>query len=167
MLGSITQSLGAIGEGISFASERVIEQQNDEKSRSARLASGYELIAQALVHDDLSEASSAALDLAKLAELENTPDLSALALTVSRAESLESARSDFKALSEAMIILAGNHGSYVTMVCPMVKDGRWLQSAFKTANPYMGQRMPTCGRPLITIHPDGTQANKSDECCGS
>ena len=88
-------------------------------------------------------------------------------MVVAEAKSLALARTAFKPLSEAIIQIAEKQGQYVVMVCPMVEGGRWLQSALKTQNPYMGQRMPNCGRPMITVQSDGTPVTAPEGCCGS
>lgn len=131
------------------------------------LAKGYEAISSALVSDDLGLANAAAYELSAQAKKINTPGLAGLAMAVAEAKSLTAARTAFKPLSETMIQIAGEQGQYVVMVCPMVEDGRWLQSAVKTQNPYMGQRMPNCGRPTVSIQSDGTQVATPKGCCGS
>ena len=131
------------------------------------LAKGYEAISSALVSDDLGLANAAAFELSAEAQKRGASAFGKQAMTVAEAKSLVIARTAFKPLSEAMIQIAGNQGQYVVMVCPMVEDGRWLQSALKTQNPYMGQRMPNCGKPISTIQNDGKQVAAPEGCCGS
>jgi len=131
------------------------------------LAKGYEAISSALVVDDLGLANAAAYELSAKAEKLDATRLAGLAMAVAEAKSLALARTAFKPLSEAIIQIAEKQGQYVVMVCPMVEGGRWLQSALKTQNPYMGQRMPNCGRPMVTVQSDGTQVAAPEGCCGS
>jgi hypothetical protein len=63
--------------------------------------------------------------------------------------SLESARTAFAKLSDAVIAYADsakvNAGADVnTMYCPMVKKS-WMQKGEKVRNPYLGKSMPDCG----------------------
>ena len=132
-----------------------------------RLAKAYEAVSLALVDDDLGLANAHAADLSEDAAESNSPVLADLAMAVASAKTLEAARSAFKPLSAAVIELAKDQGQYVVMVCPMVSDGRWLQSATTTANPYMGQAMPNCGKPETSIRTDGSKVAGSDGCCGS
>jgi Cu(I)/Ag(I) efflux system membrane fusion protein len=69
---------------------------------------------------------------------------------LSQPESLESARSEFAKVSETLVLLASAdqrlaEGRHV-FFCPMAKDYRkWVQSSNELRNPYMGQKMLTCG----------------------
>ena len=102
----------------------------------------YERVSKALVADDLTGAQKAAADLAK-ADAESA--LAKHATELSKSSSLESARDHFKAVSDEAIKLAEGEKGFHVMTCPMVKDGEWLQSSEKVANPYMGKKMPACG----------------------
>jgi hypothetical protein len=132
-----------------------------------RLVAQYESISEALVADDLGLANAHAADLAVSAEKSGALELAKHAMKVAGAKTLEETRAAFKPLSASVILMAKDQGQYVTMICPMVPDGRWLQSAVTTANPYMGQAMPRCGKPEISIRPDGSQATGGSGCCGS
>ena len=132
-----------------------------------RLLAIYESISQALVANDLGLAKAHAADLSASAEKSGSLELANLAMSVAGAETLEESREAFKPLSASVIAMAQDQGQYVTMVCPMVPDGRWLQSSVTTANPYMGQAMPQCGKPEISIRPDGSKATGGSGCCGS
>jgi hypothetical protein len=132
-----------------------------------RLAKTYEAVSSALVADDLGLANAHAADLSERASDDGSPELADLAMAVATAKTLEAARTAFKPLSAAVIKLAKNQGQYVVMVCPMVADGHWLQSSTTTANPYMGQAMPNCGKPDISIRADGSKVAAADGCCGS
>tara|TARA_R100000027_G_scaffold67726_1_gene68218 strand:- start:3853 stop:4389 length:537 start_codon:yes stop_codon:yes gene_type:complete len=132
-----------------------------------RLLAIYESISQALVADDLGLAKAHAAELSASAEKSGSLELANLAMSVAGAETLEESREAFKPLSASVIAMAQDQGQYVTMVCPMVSNGRWLQSSVTTANPYMGQAMPQCGKPEISIRPDGSKATSGSGCCGS
>jgi hypothetical protein len=64
---------------------------------------------------------------------------------ISKSKTLGEARDHFKHLTHAAMNLAKQKGGYHIMVCPMVKDGEWLQKDTAVKNPYMGQKMPGCG----------------------
>src|SRR5690606_2623159 len=66
------------------------------------------------------------------------------------AETIIAARVDFSALSRALIALLGSDPRLAAerhlFSCPMAGEyGYWLQREQQIANPYMGQKMLTCG----------------------
>lgn len=132
-----------------------------------RLLEQYESISNALVADDLGLANAFAADLSAATQEEGLVRISNLSMDVAGAETLEEARKAFKLLSKYVIPMATGQGNYITMVCPMEPDGRWLQSGTTTANPYMGQSMPRCGKPEVSIRPDGVEVSGASGCCGS
>ncbi|MBW2465006.1 MAG: DUF3347 domain-containing protein [Deltaproteobacteria bacterium] len=66
---------------------------------------------------------------------------------------LPAMRRAFGSLSAALLALIEAHRSlgrgWHVFVCPMTEgEGRWLQPTAELENPYMGQRMLQCGRPV-------------------
>jgi len=130
------------------------------------LADHYESIRQALLHDGLDGVAEHGSKLAAAArELERgfspgkagvsaedaeaaralLPRIAAAADGVGRAADLKAARESFTTLSERMIALAELAGADLTVgYCPMAKAS-WLQPDGQVGNPYMGQKMATCG----------------------
>jgi hypothetical protein len=130
------------------------------------LAEHYEAIRQSLLHDSMDGVSRHGSQLAAAArslDRDFTPAkagvpaanagearellgrVAAAADGIGRAKDLESARDAFTTLSERMISLAGLAGADLSVgYCPMAKAS-WLQPDGKVGNPYMGQKMATCG----------------------
>lgn len=117
----------------------------------------------ALADDDLPLAKDAATRLYEIAtdvvtkSFEGWDDLGATihqqAMDISKAETLEDARSAFRVLSEAFISLeaqvghAGNE-SWYTVHCPMAfgnEGADWLHTKEEVLNPYYGASMLKCG----------------------
>ena len=66
---------------------------------------------------------------------------------------IQETRLDFSTISESMYALVKayhpNESELYYQFCPMAKNGdgaNWLSSTKEIVNPYMGQRMPHCGR---------------------
>lgn len=127
-----------------------------------KLVASYESVSTALVNDDLEAARSAAESLAKVAKQEGTPNIDIAAGKVADANSLDEARKTFKSLSSQVIALARGDEGYTVMTCPMVENGRWLQSDKTVSNPYMGQRMPGCGMPESKKSKMGMKGSKQE-----
>jgi len=72
------------------------------------------------------------------------------AQAIAESETIEDARMHFKELSDLAIPVAKKDKSMHQMHCPMAMDGKgadWLQvSADEVQNPYMGTKMPHCGK---------------------
>lgn len=111
---------------------------------SNELLDRYEAVSQALVADDLAGAQKAAADLAAKAGAESA--LGTHASELAKSSSLETARDHFKMLSQEAIKIGANKSGYSVATCPMVKGGEWLQKGDKIANPYLGKKMPGCGK---------------------
>lgn len=73
-------------------------------------------------------------------------NLNKAAEELSKAKGLESARSHFKQISQAMATWAGmsKPKGINVMYCPMAKAS-WLQKGTEVHNPYYGQKMLSCG----------------------
>ena len=109
------------------------------------LVAHYEGISAALVADDLEKARETASATAEAAKAEDLERAAEFAAAVAEANDLASMREAFVPLSREVIKrAAGKEGLYV-MNCPMVENGKWLQSSEEVRNPYMGQRMIACG----------------------
>jgi hypothetical protein len=134
----------------------------------------YLAINQALIEDNQDRAKLAAK---KLAESVNKFDMSKLMgdqmdfyhvqlinlnqslKGISESADIEESRLELATLSEAMYALVKayhpNQSELYYQFCPMAKNGdgaNWLSSTKEIVNPYMGQRMPHCGRTQETIN---------------
>lgn len=96
--------------------------------------SGYEAVRAALAADDLAAAKTAAAALA------GSPP----AASLTKAQSLDVARVSFKKLSNQAVQLTNGQMGYYVAYCSMA-DSDWVQTTKKISNPYLGQRMSTCG----------------------
>lgn len=122
----------------------------------------YEKMRAALVDESIDAITAAEADLASAAEAA-TPkapkDLATQAeafaktttdLKATPTDNLLDVRKAFGEVSRAVVALAAaspelQSGRYVKS-CPMAPGyKKWVQTAEKTSNPYMGKRMPICG----------------------
>jgi len=109
----------------------------------------YLQIHDALAKDSLDGVSTAASALGKAAQNDKTfpSELSQEAQALAQAKDLDTARADFKPLSDTLIkFLGDNHvqtGAFVEAYCPMEK-AHWLQAGTTVSNPF-GTSMATCG----------------------
>ena len=109
----------------------------------------YLQIHDALAKDSLDGVSTAASALGKAAQKDKTfpRDLWQEAQALAQAKDLDTARADFKPLSDTLIkVLGENHvqaGAFVEAYCPMEK-AHWLQTGTTVSNPF-GTSMATCG----------------------
>ncbi len=107
----------------------------------------YEKISAALAADDLETAVAVAEKASKHAAKKDRERVSALLNDLAEAADLDAAREAFIPLSREVIFLVAGEEGYFVMNCPMVENGKWLQSDDEVKNPYMGQRMLACGGP--------------------
>lgn len=120
--------------------------------------SQYESVRAALAADDLAAAKKAAAAVvteAKTAPKEPLTDeqkerqlkFVATVKALAFADSLKTARNEFKALSRRAIHYAEDKEGYFVANCPMVEggEGDWVQTSEKINNPYFGKSMLTCG----------------------
>ena len=118
----------------------------------------YEAVRAALAADDLAvakKAASAVVTESKTAPAEPlTPEqkerqasFAATVQKIATADSLESARDAFKALSKRAVHYAEGKPGYYVAHCPMVpnNEGDWIQTSKDIANPYFGKAMLGCG----------------------
>ena len=116
------------------------------ENHAKHMLDGYLEVAEALTKDDLAAAKEAAEEMA---DHDKKSSLAKPATAIAKAKDIKDARAHFLHLSHAAIKLAEKRKGYVVMVCPMVKDGEWLQTDKKVKNPYMGKKMLACGAPKV------------------
>jgi len=108
---------------------------------------GYAAIGTALHEDDLTAAKKAAVGLIRH-RTDSAIETYCQAIAISK--TLEKARTHFKAFSDAIIPIAKEDALMHVAHCPMAAGGKgasWLQkSADEVQNPYMGSKMPHCGK---------------------
>jgi Cu(I)/Ag(I) efflux system membrane fusion protein len=125
------------------------------------------------IRGQASALAAAARDLATQAESSNLPGLERSAtqlaehadtLTGDVPDDLHAARVGFGRISHEMFVLLNENGGATlfgqdvfAFHCGMAKVGyeNWLWWSPEKHNPYMGQRMLTCGTPLETLDPAG------------
>jgi hypothetical protein len=128
---------------------------NDEQKA---FLSQYESVRAALAADDLvavKKAAAAIVVESKTPPAESlTPEqkehqgtFAASVNKIATADSLETAREGFKALSKRAIHYAEGKPGYFVAHCPMVAndEGNWVQVSKTINNPYFGKAMLTCG----------------------
>lgn len=99
-----------------------------------KFLANYESVRAALAIDDLEGAKRSAANVTG----------SQAATQLSKAPSLQAARTAFKKLSTEAIQLARGHEGYYVANCPMAGND-WLQINTTISNPYYGREMSTCG----------------------
>lgn len=118
----------------------------------------YEKIRAALASDDLAAAKKAAASIATESKIppkepltdeqkERQVKFAAAVKTLASADSLKTARGEFKALSKRAVHYAEGKEGYFVANCSMVEggEGDWVQTSKKINNPYFGESMLTCG----------------------
>lgn len=139
-----------------------------EPTAFGKIAGHYEAIRQALLHDTTDGVAahaqgiehvvtglekrfatgSAGVSGEKAGECETLlPQIALAAKNLAAARDLAGARTAFGELSKPMVryreMVSGDRPEVV--YCPMAKKS-WLQPAGTIGNPYLGQKMPTCGQ---------------------
>ena len=108
---------------------------------------GYAAVSTALYKDDLAAAKKAATGIVKQ---DKDSAMTKHAQAIADSKDLDQARIHFKELSDAAIPVAKTEKTMHQVHCPMAMDGKgadWLQtSADEVQNPYMGTKMPHCGK---------------------
>ncbi len=100
----------------------------------------YESIHSALAADDFTAVKKAAQGMTSLNEEQKMA-----ARKIAASDSIKSAREAFKPLSAEAVKVVSHESGYFVMACPMVENGKWIQTTNKVSNPYLGGAMPTCG----------------------
>lgn len=118
-----------------------------QEAKTDHMLDGYADVSAALYKDDLAAAKKAA---AGIAEKDKDSAMTKHAQAIADSKDIEEARMHFKELSDLAIPVAKKDKSMHQMHCPMAMDGKgadWLQvSADEVRNPYMGAKMPHCGK---------------------
>eukprot|EP01012_Entosiphon_sulcatum_P011001 TRINITY_DN16592_c0_g1_i1.p3 TRINITY_DN16592_c0_g1~~TRINITY_DN16592_c0_g1_i1.p3 ORF type:complete len:161 (+),score=34.70 TRINITY_DN16592_c0_g1_i1:1312-1794(+) len=120
--------------------------------------SQYEAVRAALAADDLAAVKTAASAVGTTPKTPPAEPLTeeqkdrqekftAVVKKIATADSLKTARAEFKALSKRAIHYAEGKVGYFVANCPMVEggEGDWVQTSKKISNPYFGKAMLTCG----------------------
>lgn len=114
--------------------------------------SNYEQVRVALAADNLEAAKIAARPISTESE-----PLGSAATRLIASGTLDSARNEFKTLSDHAVMLAYNQPGFFIMQCiapcpvhcskcPMDHFGKWVQQTPQVTNPYMGSAGSGCGR---------------------
>lgn len=119
----------------------------------------YVHLTTALVNDDLSEAkiASNAIEVGA-AEIPGGKGVATAAARITNSNDIEAQRTAYASLSNEFINMAKksgvNNGELYVDFCPMAlndKGAYWLSAGKEIKNPYMGQKMLTCGEMKETI----------------
>lgn len=146
-----TLAIGLLSFGTPFVmAEDGHNHQHKESSHEAHadhMLEGYAVVSEALYKDDLATAKKAAAGMVKH---DKKSSMATAAKAISKSKSITEARKHFNDLSEAAIPVAKKEKSMYVAHCPMAMNGKganWLQSSNKEINnPYMGAKMPHCGK---------------------
>lgn len=125
----VALSVLTLGSATGFAATKTLV------DADRHLLSSYEAIRAALAADNLEGARATASGLSENAN----------AVVIARADSLNTARMAFKKLSAEAIAIGANLPGFVVVHCPMA-EADWLQTSRGISNPYLGKKMPTCGK---------------------
>jgi len=138
---------------LALATPGVMAQQDQTPAGTPREANAnpvledYAAVSTALYKDDLAAAKKAAAGMVK-----NDKDsaMTKHAQAIADSKDIDQARIHFKELSDIAVPAAKKEKTMHQMHCPMAMDGKgadWLQkSADEIQNPYMGAKMPHCGK---------------------
>lgn len=120
---------------------------NAEKKSDALkdLVKSYEKVSAALVNDDMKAAKVASVEFEKAAKAAEQDKLVESIAKFGKGKTLKAMRAEYKATSKEVVKLVHNKDEYFVMTCPMAKAD-WVQTSEKISNPFMGKRMPACGR---------------------
>ena len=118
-----------------------------KETHADHMLGGYSVLSTALYKDDLEAAKKAAAGMVKH---DKDSAMAKHCQAIADSKSLEEARKHFKELSDVCIPIAKAQKTMHEMHCPMAFEGKganWLQkSADEVQNPYMGAKMPHCGK---------------------
>lgn len=117
------------------------------EAHADHMLEGYAVVAAGLFEDDLAAAQKAAAGMVKH---DKNSAMAKHAQAITDSKSLAEARKHFDALSKVAIPVAKKQKVMHVAHCPMAMDGKgadWLQEKNdEIKNPYMGQKMPKCGK---------------------
>jgi len=109
--------------------------------KAAPLSANYVAAQEALSADNFDQAKTALSALAA----ESTGDFHKEIIAAASAADIDSMRVAFRSASD-VLIKNGVPAEYAVAYCPMYKGGAsWIQKKGPIDNPYMGQKMLTCG----------------------
>lgn len=118
-----------------------------KEAHADHMLEGYAALSTALYKDDLEAAKKAASGMIKH---DKDSAMAKHCQAIADSASLEEARKHFKELSDIAIPIAKAKKTMHEMHCPMAFDNKganWLQkTADEVQNPYMGAKMPHCGK---------------------
>lgn len=125
------------------------------QSEMSPMITSYMEIKDALVSDNPEKASNVAKSMMEMPEMGSMhSSLKGIADT----QDLKEQRKSFSELSKQMYNMAQSGDMSKTMYwnhCPMAMGGdgaNWLSMSEKISNPYMGQKMPSCGSIQETLN---------------
>lgn len=142
------------------------------------LYASYLTIQKSLAKDDAASARKESEDFLKkpielpsdLSHSVKTLDLLKDYRALSTSKDLQESREAFRGLSEKMVVLMSEaykgNDSALVFFCPMANDkkgARWIQDGRKTANPYYGKSMPSCGSVKASLSSSPEQKNGQNE----
>lgn len=117
------------------------------EAHADHMLEGYAALAEALYRDNLTVAKSIAAGMVKH---DKDSAMAKPAGAIAKSDNLDAARKHFKELSDVAIPVARKEKTMHVAHCPMAMDGKganWLQkSKDEIHNPYMGKKMPHCGK---------------------
>lgn len=118
-----------------------------KETTANHMLGGYAAVSTALYKDDLAAAKKAAAGMAKQ---DKDSAMAKHAQAIADSKDIAQARMHFMELSDIAIPVAKTEKTMHRMHCPMAMGGKgadWLQtSAEEVQNPYMGAKMPHCGK---------------------
>jgi Cu(I)/Ag(I) efflux system membrane fusion protein len=121
-----------------------------DSAKAEVMLADYEALRAALAADKLGQAPALAAKIAASAKAAGQKQMSSAALTIKTGQSADDTRRAFGELSKGLVALLVAHpklaaGRHI-FECPMAQGyQKWVQSAAKLENPYMGGRMLRCG----------------------
>ena len=121
-----------------------------KEAHADHMLEGYAAVSTALYKDDLAAAKKAAGGMIKH---DKDSAMAKHCQAIADSKDIGEARTHFKELSDIAIPVAKEKKMMHEMNCPMAFDGKganWLQkSADEVQNPYMGAKMPHCGKMVM------------------
>jgi Cu(I)/Ag(I) efflux system membrane fusion protein len=162
--GMTARAIEQAGRFLGLPYEPVAPPSGDPKTAAELqgILQSYQPLATALAGDDDPAAASAAKSLASEMEassVSEVAELAPMAKETAAAKNIDSRRTAFKPLSDALIGLVRKRGidavgnAYVVH-CPMAFDGKgadWLSNKPEVKNPYYGAMMLGCGAVTDTL----------------
>ncbi len=117
------------------------------EAHADHMLEGYAAVSTALYKDDLAAAKKAAAGMVKH---DKDSAMAKPAQAIADSKDIDEARTHFNELSVVAIPVAKKADTMHVAHCPMAMGGKgadWLQkSADEVQNPYMGKKMPHCGK---------------------